>query len=202
MIHHLNRYGQVVGLDNSPKPLAVARERGYEAHLGDAAEMPFPDESFDLVAALDVIEHCADDLAILRECYRVCTPEGFLVATVPAFQWLWSYNDEINKHFRRYNAGELEEKLSQVGFKIRRMTYNNFFVFLPAAAFILLRRGNALEPKLATPDTDEDAYQVEMEPVPTILNVFLRGVGGVEAFLLRYLNFPAGTSLLCLAEKK
>ncbi len=76
MIHHLGRYGRVLGIDNNPKPLKIAHQRGYEARLASAEEMPFPDQGFDLVAALDVIEHCEDDLLVLRQCYRVCAPGG------------------------------------------------------------------------------------------------------------------------------
>ncbi len=199
MIHHLGRYGRVIGLDNNPTPLQVARERGYDARLGNAEEMPFEDGLFGLVAALDVVEHCPDDMAVLRECYRVCASGGRLVTTVPAFQWLWSHNDEINKHYRRYTASELQDKLSQVGFRPRRMTYNNFFIFPLAAALILARRGH--EPDLAAPDTDQDAYQVEMEPAPPLMNAVLTAVGRVEASLLRWLNLPVGTSLICIAEK-
>lgn len=141
MFHHLARYGLVVGVDNNPKPLVIARERGYDAREGLAEDLPLDDETFDLVALLDTVEHCDDDMAVLRECYRVCAPGGHLVVTVPAFMWLWSHNDVLNDHKRRYTTKELHEKLVRVGFHIRRMTYNNFFVFPMAAPLILLRRG-------------------------------------------------------------
>lgn len=201
MIHHLGRYGPVLGIDNNPKPLKIAHQRGYEARLASAEEMPFPDQSFDLVAALDVIEHCEDDLLVLRQCYRVCAPGGFLVATVPAFGWLWSANDEINKHYRRYTKSELHEKLMSVGFTPWRTTYNNFFVFPLALLQVLWERLSGREPQLKAPDTDEEAYQVEMEPAPPLLNTILTGVGWLEAALLRFLNLPFGTSIICIAQR-
>jgi len=201
MIHHLGRYGRVLGIDNNPKPLKIAHQRGYDARLASAEEMPFPDQSFDLVAALDVIEHCEDDLLVLRQCYRVCALGGFLVATVPAFGWLWSANDEINKHHRRYTKSELHEKLKSVGFTPRRTTYNNFFVFPLAFLRLLWERLSGRRPQLKAPDTDEEAYQVEMEPAPPLLNTFLTGVGWLEAALLRFLNLPFGTSIISIAQK-
>jgi hypothetical protein len=48
---------------------------------------------------------------------------------------------------------------------------------------------------------DKDEYQVEMEPVPPLLNAILSVVGRVEAKILRWLNLPVGTSLICIAEK-
>ncbi|MGQ9668491.1 MAG: class I SAM-dependent methyltransferase, partial [Anaerolineae bacterium] len=201
MFHHLARYGEVEGIDNNPKPLAVARARGYRVVEGRGESMPFEDNRFDLVAALDVVEHVPDDLAMLRECCRVCKPGGFFVTTVPAFQWLWSHNDEINQHQRRYSKRQLSERLEQAGFVIRRMTFSYFSVFPMAAALIILRRGMNKKPALATPAADQDAYQVEMEPVSPWLNTLLNGVGGVEARFLRWVNLPLGTTIVALAQK-
>jgi SAM-dependent methyltransferase len=201
MFHHLARYGQVVGVDNNPKPLVVARERGYDVREGLAEELPFDDESFELVSLLDTVEHCDDDMAVLRECYRVCAPGGHLVITVPAFMWLWSYNDELNAHRRRYTTGELKEKLNRVGFHTSRMTYNNFFVFPVAAPLILLRRGAGQEIDLASPHFDDESYQVEMEPAPPLLNTLLSGVTWTESQVLRWLSLPLGTSIIGIAQR-
>jgi SAM-dependent methyltransferase len=201
MFHHLARYGSVMGVDNNPKPLAVARERGYDVREGAAEQLPFGDESFELVSLLDTVEHCEDDLAVLRECYRVCTPGGHLVVTVPALMWLWSHNDELNAHQRRYTARELRDKLNRVGFRVRRMTYNNFLLFPMAAGLILLRRGAAQEPELGSPHFDDESYQVEMEPAPPLMNAFLKSITWSESQLLRWLNLPVGTSIICIAGK-
>jgi SAM-dependent methyltransferase len=185
-----------------PRPIAVARQRGYNVEQGDATQLlPFEAGSFGLVTALDLIEHNENDMAILRECYRLLNRGGHIVVTVPAFMWLWSNNDVINAHVRRYTAGELRAKLQQVGFRIRRMTYNNFLVFPMAAALILARRGTEREPQLASHHLDEDEYQVEMEPVPPLLNTILSAAGWLEAQMLRWLNLPIGTSVICIAEK-
>ncbi len=201
MFHHLARYGRVVGVDNNPKPIAIAHERGYDVRQGEAEDLPFDADAFDLVALLDTVEHCEDDLAVLGECQRVCAPGGHLVVTVPAFMWLWSHNDELNAHVRRYTAGELEQKLEQVGFQIERTTYNNFFLFPMAAALILLRRGAEQEPELGSPHFDEESYQVEMEPAPPLMNALLKSVTWTEAQILRWLNLPVGTSIICIAQK-
>jgi len=201
MIHHLSRYGDVLGIDDNPMPLEIAHQRGYDARLASAEDMPFDDGSFDLVTALDVIEHCDDDMQILRECSRVCAPGALIAITVPAFQWLWSNNDEINEHRRRYSGGQLRTRVSEAGFVIQRMTYNNFFVFPMATPLILTRRGSQREPQLATPSTDEDAYQVEMEPTSPPINAILTAVGRVEAAVLRFASFPVGTSIICIARK-
>ncbi len=201
MFHHLSRYGAVVGVDNNIKPLLIAKERGYIVPLGRAEALPFPSETFKLIALLDVLEHCDNDILVLRECHRVCTPGGFIIITAPAFQWLWSYNDVLNRHRRRYSAGTLKVLLESAGFRPLRVTYNNFLIFPLAAPLILIRERLGLRPKLASPHFDEEAYQVEMEPVPSIVNAVLTFIGAVEAWLVKYLSLPFGTSIIALAQK-
>jgi SAM-dependent methyltransferase len=208
MTHHLRRYGQVLGVDVNPRPLVVARARGLEAYQAAADDLPFNSGDFDLVALLDTVEHVPAEDKVFEECRRVLRdPDraagragGKLLVTAPAFMWLWSQNDVINQHQRRYTAPGLADKLAQHGFKVLRISYNNFFVFPLAAALILLRRGRA-EPELASPHHDEDAYQVEMEPAPPLLNAILTQIGRLEAALLRRIDLPVGTSLIAIAEK-
>lgn len=202
MIHHLSRYGRVKGLEIDPRPVKMAHQRGYDVDQFDATQpMPFSDNSFNAVTALDVIEHNQDDLAILADSYRILAPGGFVIITVPALMWLWSHNDDINAHVRRYTAAELKQKLAQTGFRVRRVTYNNFFVFPLAATLILLRRFAKAKPQLASHHLNEDEYQVEMEPASPSVNALLTLVGKVEAGLIKLINLPIGTSLIAVGQK-
>jgi hypothetical protein len=115
--------------------------------------------------------------------------------------WLWSHNDVINAHVRRYTARELRDRLEAAGFRVRRMTYNNFFVFPMAVALILARRGSDSQPDLASHHLSEDEYQVEMEPASPPVNAALTGVGWVEAQVLRWIDLPVGTSIIAVAQK-
>jgi SAM-dependent methyltransferase len=152
------------------------------------------------VALLDTIEHIPDEFAVLAEVERVLKPGGKVIITVPALMWLWSYNDDINAHQRRYTAEELRQKLALSGLDVHRMSYNNFFLFPPVAAIRLLR---PYEPDLDSPHLtqDEEVYQVEMEAIPEPFNAILHGVGWLEAELIERLNLPVGVSIICVAEK-
>ncbi len=202
MIHHLARYGRVRGIEVDARPVNIAQQRGYDVRLGDATkEIPFPDASFDLVTALDVIEHVDADENILREAFRVLRPNGHLLLTTPAFQWLWSRNDELNAHKRRYTAREIREIMERVGFGVERLSYNFFLVFPLAAGMIALKNLTGKNAALKSHHFDDDAYQVDMEPVAPALNSILRGVGQVENGLLGAMNLPLGTSLIALGKK-
>ncbi len=208
MAHHLRYYGHVVGVDNNPRPLEIARQRGMEVRQGTADDLPFEANAFDLVAMFDTVEHVPAEEKAFEECRRVLqSPDptaaragGRLLVTVPAFMFLWSHNDVINMHQRRYTVPELKTKLAQHGFKVLRISYNNFFIFPLAAALILLRRGRA-EPELASPHFDEEAYQVEMEPASPLVNGILTWVGKLETALLRRISLPFGTAIIAIAEK-
>jgi SAM-dependent methyltransferase len=202
MIHHLARYGRVKGVEVDARPVAMAQARGYDVRQGDATcGIPFPDASFDLVTALDVIEHVNEDEAILREACRVTRPRGILAISTPAFQWLWSYNDVLNGHKHRYTPRELRERVERAGLRVRRLTFGFFLVFPMSAPLILLRNRLGAKSELRSHHLSQDEYQVEMEPVSPWLNVTLRGVGRIEAALVSRVDLPIGTSLMVVAEK-
>ena len=92
--------------------------------VGDAQNLPFEDNSFDLILLLDLLEH-TDDKSVMSEVYRVLKPNGYAIITVPTFMFLWSQHDIDNHHKKRYRRGELQ--LNK--FKIIKETYWNSILF-------------------------------------------------------------------------
>jgi SAM-dependent methyltransferase len=199
MAHHLREWGDVVGFDPFLAPLRVAVNRGLPVVQADASRLPYASQAFDVVAALDVIEHCKDDSAVAAELHRVLRPSGVLVVSVPAFEFLWTYNDRVNRHYRRYSREQLGLVLAAAGLVVERASYTNFLIF-PAVAPLLMARGDRPGRKLSAPTTDGD-YQVEMEPTSPRVNTILEAVGIVEASLIGSVDLPFGTGLLCVARR-
>jgi SAM-dependent methyltransferase len=186
----LARHGTVSGVELSSTSVALARARGAgEVVEGSVMEMPFADASFELAVSLDVIEHLEDDLGALRELRRVVTPDGALLVTVPAYQWLWSGHDVVNHHHRRYTRATLQRVAEQAGWRQQRTTYFNSLL-LPAA--ILLRVLDRVNTK-----TTESSLDLWVPPEP--LNRLLEAPLSLEgAAIGRGGRIPAGLSLLAV----
>src|SRR3954454_19672450 len=140
MLGYLSAFGTARGIDADDSAVDYARRRGATADHVPPGPLPFSDASFDLVTALDVLEHIADDRAALAEMRRVLRPGGTLLLTVPAYEFLWGPQDEISHHERRYVARALRARLRAADVRIDRLTYFNTLLFPPIAAIRLLRR--------------------------------------------------------------
>jgi ubiquinone/menaquinone biosynthesis C-methylase UbiE len=186
----LRRYGSVRGMEISEEAVEYNRQRDREVSLGSIEQMPFADSSFDLVLALDIIEHVPDDLQALRELYRILRPGGSLLVTVPALQMLWSAHDVINGHYRRYTLGELRNRVETAGFEVVTATYFNTLLFPIIAALRWLWR---LCPKRTASDFAE---------VPRLLNALLTEVFSLEKPFVGRIKLPFGVSALCFVQKK
>ncbi len=191
-LQELAPLGTVHGLELDPSAAAVARARGMgEVIEGRLEELPWGDESFDLITCLDVIEHTPDDRVTLRELLRVTKPGGYLLVTVPAYQALWSQHDEVNHHFRRYNRRMLGAAAAESGWSVQRMTSFNSLLLPPAAAVRLIQRRR--------PASD---YKPDLTIGPAWLNSVLERPLALEAALIaRGRTLPAGLSLMGVLQR-
>lgn len=188
----LKEFGLLVGLDRSRKALEKAKERGHRWLLyGNATTLPFPSGCFDGVTLLDVLEHIPDDWRALEEIRRVLKPGGFLLLTVPAYQFLWSEHDEALQHCRRYVAGQIRRRLEGTGYRLRRLTYA---ITLLAPLIALFRLGQRVWPRRGEP-------RAAILQLPPWLNRFCQRTLEWEARWLQRRNFSYGITILALAEK-
>jgi SAM-dependent methyltransferase len=194
MVQQWAAVGLAFGIDIAPEAAECCQYRGVaRVCIADATRaLPFPDESFDLVCMLDVLEHLADEGRTLRELGRILRPGGRTIISVPAYRWLWSYWDEALGHQRRYTRTHLLRTLGQAGLRVRWASYTNSFI-LPAAAAV--RGVKSLR------GADGKTGATDFLPVPPIVNAALVGLGRAERRLLQRWELPLGLSILSIAEK-
>ena len=181
--------GDIRGVDPSPDAIEFCRMRGLDAVEQAGLEaLPFPDASFDLILATDVIEHIERDGDALRELRRVAAPGARLLLTVPAYMWLWSRHDDTHHHKRRYTARRLRRDVLAAGWRPFFQSYFNSVLLGPIALVRALTR--------------EDGGHSDYELTPGPLNVLLELPMRAEAALIaRGGRLPAGVSIgmVCVA---
>ena len=167
------------------------RAHGLSVACGFAEKLPVGDSKLDVAVALDVLEHLDDDRRALTEILRVLRPEGVLLATVPAYPFLWSSHDEALDHRRRYRRAELRERLAAAGFEITLCSHVVASI-LPVVFAVRLserwwrRRGTATS-----------GYMT----LPRPLNVLLARLVSLGGDLVRFVVLPFGLSIVAVARK-
>jgi len=107
-------------VDISEPALARLGEKGGHTTLAPIGSLPFPDGSFDLVCALDIVEHVDDDEGALSELARVACAGATLLMSVPLHPSQWTAFDDFVGHRRRYEPQHLQSKLAEHGFTIEQ----------------------------------------------------------------------------------
>lgn len=179
LLKELEALGVCYGIDISQRAVDFCKQRGIgNILIADAANIPYPDNTFDVALALDVIEHIKDDEEALKEIYRVLKPQGMAIIMVPAFMFLWGVTDVISQHHRRYALSELRKKIENRRFSIIRSSYFNTFLFPFIALVRLMARW------LNIPMKSENSEG------KGLINYVLFLIFYVESILFRYINFP------------
>jgi len=105
-------------VDMSVPAVARLRARGADAVVGLVSALPLADGAFDLVCAFDIVEHVDDDEGALSELSRVAAPGATFLLSVPLHPSHWTVFDDLVGHRRRYQPGQLLEKLAGHGFAV------------------------------------------------------------------------------------
>jgi SAM-dependent methyltransferase len=189
----LSAYGQVVGIDISHELIRFCQQRGPNRVLvGSGYDLPIRKHSVDLVAMFDTIEHIPDDERVLAQCREALKPGGKVFLSVPAYQFLYSENDRIAHHQRRYTRTELRKKLSAAGFRPDRVTYFNSFLFPMILPVVLLKK---MKERLFGPDEKTNLSHRIFKPA----NELFAGIMSSERLLLQEIEFPFGHSIIGMA---
>ena len=119
----LAEFGEVEGIEPDASLLSPD-----SPHRDRITVAPFdagfrPGHRYALVLMLDVLEHLPDAVGALSHVRSLLEPDGRLVVTVPAFQWLWTHHDELNRHFVRYTHATLREVAGRAGLRMEESRY-------------------------------------------------------------------------------
>ena len=139
-LRFLARYGEAFGADVSYEHEAEFRSVPQGAWLSLDGDLEPQQGRFDVLTALDVLEHLEDDVAGLVSMRELLGPGGQLVLTVPAYHWLWSGEDVISDHRRRYTRSSLERACRTAGLEPRFISYFNLGILPAVTATIWAER--------------------------------------------------------------
>jgi SAM-dependent methyltransferase len=115
--------------------------RGQGLQVASAIEQ-LPDDSFDFIYTLNVLEHIDDDVGALRGLHAKLLKGGRLLIYVPAFQVLYGAMDRQVGHVRRYRRRDLAKRVTNAGFTVESSEYADSVGFFAALAFRFFRRSS------------------------------------------------------------
>jgi SAM-dependent methyltransferase len=180
----LEQFGHVEGIESDPIAVEQSGRWRHRIHLGDletfATEAPF-----DVVLALDVVEHVRNPDTMLRGAAKLLAPNGRMVITTPAFDWLWTSHDRLNHHVKRYTAAEIRALVRRAGLDPIDTQY--LFQSLVVTK-LLMRTSEALH--AATPSVP----RVPPHVLNRALETWFRAENAVAGWL------PFGSSVMAVAS--
>ena len=190
------KFSEAYGIDSSMEAIQFCLKRGLtnialrDLSKDQLSENPFG-KKFDFITMLDVIEHIEEDVQYLSTISNWLTDGGLLFLTAPAYQWLWSGEDYVSHHVRRYSQKRLQEIVQKAGFVIEKISFFNTFLFPAQALGILIKRVFSSKSKT----------QTNLQEMPEFINSILQKIMSAESPLLKQMDLPFGGSILCICRR-
>jgi len=193
ILNDLGAYAVPVGIDPSEIAMEFTKKRGHKNLVcGDACNLPFKGEVFDLITILGVLYNKgikSDDTAI-KETWRVLKKGGVLIIDEAAYSSLQSKHNVSVGGMRRYTRSQLIDKCKKCNLHVLKSSYWNVLM-LPIFYLIV---------KLEKYFLANQQYS-KLSNIPTAVNYILKSYLYLEAFLIKYINFPFGPSVIIAAKK-
>jgi 2-polyprenyl-3-methyl-5-hydroxy-6-metoxy-1,4-benzoquinol methylase len=180
---------RVLGIDIEPRD-DLRDSDGVRFQYGDFLSLSPRAGQFDVVIALDAVEHFEQEHEMLQAMHANTRPGGLSIVTVPAYDWLWSSHDDENRHFRRYNRSRLHAALERAGFTVERVGYIFAALVLPKALIAFVER-------LATRSVD--ATSTVSSRLNKVGAAYFRAETAVALQMRNFL--PFGTSVIAVARR-
>jgi 2-polyprenyl-3-methyl-5-hydroxy-6-metoxy-1,4-benzoquinol methylase len=188
----------LTGVDGYPEALAHCRKRSARATLilEDILHLErLPaGRLFDVVVIADVLEHLDEPERVLTGIQRLLSPDGIIVATVPASMHLWSDRDVFLGHRKRYTRAGFKQLFQDSGYVVVCSNYAFAYLFPPTFFFRKILSGFQGR-------SGRNMEKAELRQIP-VINSLLTGIGIIECWLSAYIRMPFGTSTYCVARKR
>lgn len=193
----LSTFGQLDAVEMNDYAKSLAKQRKIP-NVDCILSGYLPDQinlagEYDAVFALDVIEHVKHDDKAVDALSKILKNDGIIIATVPAYQWLWSRHDEVNMHYRRYTKKEFIRLFEDNGLNVTYASYFNTLLF-PIAAITRFVE-SVFNRRKKTRSTD-------ITLPPPSLNRFLKFTFNIEKIWSGRFSIPFGLSVIVIAESK
>lgn len=125
----LDRYPscKCTGIDSSQRLIMNTKIENCNLGRADARNLPFHDESFEVVFILDVLEHIEEKDIVINEIHRVLKKNGIVILSGPTESWfykfcrfLWLRKTHLASH--KYTIYQLETGFLKNNFKLMQRT--------------------------------------------------------------------------------
>ena len=189
----LSRFGDVLGAE--AEATAVQRLRRKQGVTFDVLCHRVPDplpKRYHVIGMFDVLEHIADDASAMRWAAEQLEPDGILVLTVPAFQFLWTGQDEAAHHFRRYRVDNLLRVVAPT-LSVEHVSYFNSLLFPP---ILMVRTAMRMTRRRDRPAQDH----LGIPPEP--LNWLLYQIFRLERHFVPRRRWAFGVSILLVVRRQ
>lgn len=183
----LEKYGNTYGIETDVSMVSENSIWKHRIYHNPIIKGGTYTNKYQLVLALDVLEHVEDDVSLAQALVDALVPNGYLVVTVPAFMKLWDIHDDINHHYRRYTLKQLKSLF----------TSDNVILsarYLFPSLFLLKWCISQINKKTFL---NLDQTKIPIEP----LNFFLRQILLIEDNINKYINLPFGSTAMTIIKK-
>jgi hypothetical protein len=141
-------------LEPGPQGCLNAKKRGIKNVIcSTLQESSLPQACIPACGLFDVVEHIEEDISFLKQVHFFMQPGAYLLLTVPAYNYLWSDEDDYIGHFRRYTLKTIQQALEQANFKVEYKTYLFSFLVAPILLFRSLPSWLHIKTKRGDPQT-------------------------------------------------
>lgn len=193
LIPYLKNKVKVIGFDNDEEIVDFLKKKFsnltnvsfYRVDLSTDNVFDLNLDKVDSIISLDVVEHIANDLDVVKKYYKLLKKGGTLIIKVPAFQSLFCKIDKDGGHFRRYNKKDWRGIASETGFKIVKLKYINMLGFV-----LYWWTGKVKKPKGSFSQSVDD---IKMKLMNSILPFY--------SFCEKFVYKPFGLSVLAILKK-